>query len=58
MKNIDPRYKHMGDVREDRLFNDNDILDVVSALPNYPINDTKKYSWNLYSNNYFYWSHH
>jgi hypothetical protein len=58
MKNIDPRYKHMGDVREDRLFSDNDILDVVSALPNYPINDTKKYSWNLYSNNYFYWSHH
>lgn len=58
MKSTDPRYKHMGDIREDRLFGDNEILDVVSALPNYPINETKKYNWNLYSNSYFYWSHH
>jgi len=37
---------------------DNEIYDVVAALPNYPIEDSKKFEWNLYINNYFYWSHY
>lgn len=35
---------------------DNEIYDVVSALPDYPIEDSKKFYWNLYINSYFYWS--
>ena len=57
-KAIDPRYKYIGNVREDKLFMDNGISDVVSALPNYPLNSTKEYSWNIYLNNYFFWSYH
>ena len=57
-KAVDPRYKHIGNIREDKLFMDNEIYDVVAALPNYPIEDSKKFEWNLYINNYFYWSHY
>lgn len=57
-RNIDPRYKLVGQVREDKLFKDNDIYDDMLALPNYIAEDTEKYYWNLYSNSYYYWSFH
>lgn len=56
-RSIDPRYKQIAEIREDRLFKDNDILDVVSALPNFPVDDVSEYYWKLYANSYFYWSH-
>jgi hypothetical protein len=58
MRITDPRYKNIGEIKEDRLFKDNEIFDVISSLPDYPVNDTKEFSWNLYLNNYFYWSHY
>jgi hypothetical protein len=57
-RSVDPRFKLIGEVREDKLFKDNEIYDVVASLPNYPIDDTTKYNWNLYANNYYYWSHY
>ena len=51
----DPRYDEIGSVREDRLFEDNEVINVIKNLPNYPIQDSLKYHWNLYSNNYFEW---
>lgn len=54
----DPRFKNVGKIREDKLFKDNEIYDVVTSLPGYPIEDSKKYDWNLYLNNNFYWSHY
>ena len=53
---IDPRYTNIGTVREDRLFNDNGVIYVIRNLPNYPIDDSSKYFWNLYSTEYYYWS--
>lgn len=56
-RSLDPRYKLVGSIYEDRLFKDNEIYDVVTSLPDFPTNDTKEYMWNLYINNYYYWSH-
>lgn len=53
---FDTRYDLVGTVKEDRLFSDNGILPVLSTLPEYPMQDTYKYSWNLYSNEYFFWN--
>ena len=55
---IDPRYFEVGQIREDRLFKDNEIYESLSHLPNFPINDSSKYEWKLYYNNAFYWSHY
>lgn len=57
-RTLDPRYKAVGSVREDKLFKDNEIFDVLASLPAFPIEDSAKYEWNLYLNNYYYWSHH
>jgi len=57
-KSVDPRYKYIGNVREDKLFMENGIYDVVSSLPHYPLNDTKEFTWNIYLNNYFFWDHY
>jgi hypothetical protein len=54
----DPRYKLIGQIREDKLFKENDIYDKMVVLPNYNIEDTTKYDWNLYTNSYYYWSYH
>lgn len=57
-KATDPRYKNIGKIQEDTLFLENGIYEVLAALPNYPIEDSKQFEWNLYINNYFYWSYY
>ena len=52
----DPRYTNIGFVREDRLYNDNGVIYVIRNLPNYPVNDSSRYYWNLFSADYYYWS--
>ena len=52
----DPRYRKISSVSEDRLFEDNGVIYVIQNLPRYPISDSKKYKWNLYTNDYFLWS--
>ena len=54
----DPRYRLIGHVREDKLFKDNFIYDDMVSLPLFDVRDTTEYEWNLYSNSYYYWSHH
>ena len=52
----DPRVSRIGSVDERTLFNDNEIIKVVENLPEYPISQTDKYSWNVYDNSFYPWS--
>lgn len=50
-----PRFMLIGNVREDRLFEDNGVMNVIKNLPDYPVSDSSVYFWNLYTNNYNFW---
>lgn len=62
---FDTRYDKIGSISEDRLFRDNGkfppltaylgVFYVIQNLPQYPLQETSRYSWNLYSNEYNYW---
>lgn len=51
----DPRWTLIGQITEERLFEDNDIDTVVQNLPEYPVEESKDYTWNLYISDYYYW---
>ena len=52
----DDRYDFVGSVNEVRLFEDNGVMNVIQNLPEYPIHDSYRYDWSLYSNEYNYWN--
>lgn len=52
----DPRYTKLSSINEERLFSENGITSVVKELPEYPVEDSKNYDWNLYSTTYVYWN--
>ncbi|CAI2364556.1 unnamed protein product [Moneuplotes crassus] len=52
----DTRYDLIGSINEERLLKDNGLYLMLSNLPQYPIEDSSKYTWNLYSNEYNYWN--
>ena len=52
----DPRYRKISSIREDRLYKDNQVTYVEERLPQYPIQNSSQYYWDLYSGDYFYWS--
>ena len=41
---------------EDRLYEDNGVYYVINTLPQYPVSESKDYSYNLYTNSYYYWN--
>jgi len=52
----DPRYTNIGTINEAKLYEDNGVMSVINYLPRYPVSDSYKYDWNLYSGRYFAWS--
>ena len=52
----DPQYVQIGSIKENILFDDNNVTNVIKNLPNYPVNDSAKYDWNLFYARYFQWN--
>lgn len=51
----DTSYERVGSIKEETLYKDNGVMEVVEKLPHYPLNDSAKYDWNLYAQPYHYW---
>lgn len=52
----DPEYIMIDNIKENRLFNDNNVTKVIQSLPNYNQNDSAKYDWNLFYTRYYPWN--